>query len=71
MSSSLFPNTAVPPKEVAESRSASWRVALRRTWPWLAAITSGTLLALCFPPWNLSGLVWIALVPLICAVWFS
>ncbi|MDQ3625264.1 MAG: apolipoprotein N-acyltransferase, partial [Verrucomicrobiota bacterium] len=46
-------------------------VALRRTWPWLAAITSGTLLALCFPPWNLSGLVWIALVPLICAVWFS
>jgi len=40
-------------------------------WPWFGAVLSGVLLALCFPPWNLGGLCWIALVPLISAVWFS
>ncbi|MDB6155343.1 MAG: Apolipoprotein N-acyltransferase [Chthoniobacteraceae bacterium] len=40
-------------------------------WPWLAAASSGLLLALCFAPWNLGPLCWIALTPLICAVWFS
>ena len=46
------------------------RSALRTAWPWLAAIASGVLLALSFPPTNLGGLIWIALTPLICAVWF-
>ena len=42
-----------------------------RLWPWLAAASSGALLALCFAPWNITPLAWIALAPLICAVWFS
>jgi apolipoprotein N-acyltransferase len=40
-------------------------------WPWLAAIASGVLCILCFPPFNQSWLSWIALTPLIAAVWFS
>ena len=28
-------------------------------------------MALCFAPWNIAPLVWVALAPLICAVWFS
>ena len=40
-------------------------------WPWLAAIASGLLIAACFPPFNQSWLCWIALTPLIVAVWFS
>ncbi len=37
--------------------------ALGRT-DWLAALASGLLLVLSFPPWNLSWCIWIALVPL-------
>ncbi|HEY5954600.1 MAG TPA: apolipoprotein N-acyltransferase [Terrimicrobiaceae bacterium] len=44
---------------------------MRRFWPWLCAILSGALLALCFPPANLGGLCWLALTPLIAALWFS
>jgi apolipoprotein N-acyltransferase len=40
-------------------------------WPWAAAVASGILLALCYAPWNRSGLAWFALVPLIAAVWFG
>jgi apolipoprotein N-acyltransferase len=40
-------------------------------WPWLAAAASGALLGLCFPPCNQGWLVWLALAPLICALWFS
>ena len=40
-------------------------------WPWLAAASSGVLIALCFPGWNQGGLCWIALTPLLCALWFS
>jgi apolipoprotein N-acyltransferase len=43
---------------------------LSRLWPWLAAAASGMLLALCFPPYHQGWLVWIALTPLICALWF-
>ncbi len=32
---------------------------------------SGALLALCFAPWDFAPLAWVALAPLICAVWFS
>ena len=40
-------------------------------WPWLAAITSGLLYTGCFAPFNFTWLCWIALTPLIAAVWFS
>lgn len=44
---------------------------MTRFWPWLCAALSGILLVLCFPPVNWGGLVWVALIPLIVAVWFS
>ena len=47
-----------------------WRKTLR-LWPWLAAIASGLLCTACFPPFNQSWLCWIALTPLIAAIWFS
>ena len=41
-------------------------------WPWIAAASSGVLLGLCYPGWNEgSWLSWIALTPLLCALWFS
>jgi len=40
-------------------------------WPWLAAIASGLLAAGCFPPFDQSWFCWIALTPLIVAIWFS
>lgn len=42
-----------------------------RLWPWLAAITSGVLYAGCFAPFNYDWLCWIALTPLLAAIWFS
>ncbi len=42
-----------------------------RLWPWLAAITSGVLYRLCFAPFDQAWLCWIALTPLLAAVWFS
>ncbi|MEI6350594.1 MAG: apolipoprotein N-acyltransferase [Verrucomicrobiota bacterium] len=42
-----------------------------RHWPWLAAILSGILLTLCFPRWDQAWLAWLALTPLIAAVWFG
>src|SRR5215467_9440164 len=42
-----------------------------KLWPWLAAICSGFLYAACFPPFNLTWFCWIALTPLIAAIWFS
>ena len=44
---------------------------LTKLWPWLAAICSGLLYAVCFAPFNLTWFCWIALAPLIAAVWFS
>src|SRR5437763_3538700 len=44
---------------------------LLTAWPWLAAIFSGLLYTGCFPPFNLTWLCWIALMPLIAAIWFS
>ena len=44
---------------------------MKAVWPWFASASSGALLALCFAPWNITPLVWVALGPLICAVWFS
>ncbi len=42
---------------------------LKRAWPWLAALASGALLTLSFPPADAGGLAFIALVPLLMAVW--
>ena len=40
-------------------------------WPWFAAVVSGLLCTLCFPPFNQAALCWFALTPLIAAIWFS
>lgn len=45
--------------------------AMKHVWPWLCALLSGILLACCHPPVGQGGLAWFALVPLICALWFS
>ena len=42
-----------------------------RLWPWLAAISTGLLYRLCFAPFDQAWLCWIALTPLLAAVWFS
>lgn len=44
---------------------------LLRLWPWLAAIASGVFYAGCFAPFNYDWLCWIALTPLLAAIWFS
>ena len=44
---------------------------LKPVWPWLAAALSGLLGVFCFPPFDQSWVCWIALTPLIVAVWFS
>jgi len=54
-----------------QSQTSHQHPAIYGVWPWLAAGLSGLLLALCFAPWNCGWLSWIALTPLICAVWFS
>jgi apolipoprotein N-acyltransferase len=66
---------------MADSRSLNgWRFGLEladpmkkitKLWPWLAAICSGLLYAACFAPFNLTWFCWIALIPLVAAVWFS
>ncbi len=47
------------------------KIILSRLWPWLAALLTGWLLTLCFPPWNQEWLCWLALTPLLSAVWLS
>jgi apolipoprotein N-acyltransferase len=42
-----------------------------KLWPWLAAALTGLLGALCFAPFEQTWLCWIALTPLLAAVWFS
>ncbi|MBT8036630.1 MAG: apolipoprotein N-acyltransferase [Verrucomicrobiae bacterium] len=38
-------------------------------WPWLAALVSGVLLAMCFPGWDWPGMVWVWMLPLFPAIW--
>ena len=40
-------------------------------WPWLAAVLTGVLTTLCFAPFEQTWVCWIALTPLLAAVWFS
>ena len=44
---------------------------LPKLWPWLAAALSGALATSCFAPFNQTWACWIALTPLLAAVWFS
>jgi len=38
--------------------------------PWIAAILSGVLLALCYPNWDRSQLIWIWQAPVLLVLWF-
>jgi apolipoprotein N-acyltransferase len=40
-----------------------------RMWPWAAALASGGLLILSLEPWNQAWLCWLALTPLLAALW--
>ncbi len=42
-----------------------------RLWPWLAAITTAVLCRLCYAPFDQAWLCWVALTPLLAALWFS
>ena len=42
-----------------------------RFWPWLATALSGVLLTLGFPRWDQAWLCWVALAPVIAAIWFG
>jgi len=54
----------VTTSEIPNPKSPIW-------WHWIAAALSGILLTLCFPPWNLGWLCWIALTPLLAAAFVS
>lgn len=42
--------------------------AFLQLWPLAAAFASGVLMALCYAPWKLGGLAWVALVPILGAL---
>jgi apolipoprotein N-acyltransferase len=44
---------------------------IQAAWPWLAAILTGLLCMLCFPPFDQNWFCWFALTPLMAAIWFS
>ncbi len=41
-----------------------------KVWAWPAAAISGSLLGLCFPPFNQSWAIWVGLMPVTVALWF-
>jgi apolipoprotein N-acyltransferase len=43
---------------------------MSRALPWLLALLSGFLLGLSYPPFGLGDLCWVALIPLVWALWF-
>jgi apolipoprotein N-acyltransferase len=51
--------------------AARFLTCMKWIWPWLLAILSGVLLALGYAPFDQGWLAWIALTPLVCALWFS
>ena len=67
------PAQAVAPLNVGalDLETAEPMKGITKLWPWLAAICSGILYAACFAPFNLTWFCWIALTPLIAAIWFS
>ena len=42
---------------------------LRKYWGFGLALLSGVMLAMCFPGYNVGGLVWLWSVPLMVALW--
>ena len=61
-----------PPAAVPPTRSHSQKTGrVRFLWPWFAAVVSALLLAGAYPPFEQAWLCWLALTPLICAVWFA
>ena len=67
---SLDPASRIPPDTAAPGWRdwRAWRI-LRRGWPWLAAAASGLCLTLGLEPWNQEWICWVALTPLIAAIW--
>lgn len=60
------------PEAKAEAVSTAYLPAsgwLGRLWPWLAAASGGGLLALAYPPFEWDWLAWVALTPLLAALW--
>jgi apolipoprotein N-acyltransferase len=60
-----------PAGAVAVRPGVNWRQSAWRLWPWLAAVLTGLLGVACFAPFNQPWVCWIALTPLIAAIWFS
>ena len=54
---------------MAEAKRAAG--GLLQLWPWLAAILTGLLATVCLAPFEQTWTCWIALTPLLAAVWFS
>ena len=54
---------------MADAKRSAGR--LLKLWPWLAAMLSGALATVCLAPFNQSWACWIALTPLLAAIWFS
>lgn len=52
---------------MTQSENRNSKSAVARVWPWLAAVSTGVLLTLCFPRWNQGWLCWVALTPLAAA----
>lgn len=57
--------------DVGDAKTVGGLIKPLRLWPWLAAISSGFIYAACFPPFDQGWLCWIALTPLLAAIWFS
>jgi apolipoprotein N-acyltransferase len=66
-----MPCTPIDEAKTAPAGAGASNFRLRKLWPWLAAIASGLLYAACFAPFDQSWLCWIALTPLLAAVWFG
>ncbi len=60
-------STALAPAAGTHRGERRWLTA----WPWLAALGSGLGLVLCLAPWDQEWLCWLALTPLVAAVWFA
>ena len=59
--------TLAPAADSARRAGRWWQ----GVWPWAAALLSGALLVLCLAPWDQEWLCWLALTPLVAAVWFA
>ena len=52
-----------------ESENRELMGVVQRIWPWLLALLSGVMLALCYAPFDLPAMVWIGLIPLFASLW--